>query len=53
MTKGTPSHFGGKKTHTACRRCGKKSFHMQKRVCAACGFGAIKKRRSYNWAKQH
>ena len=53
MTKGTAAHFGGKRTHTACRRCGKRSFHMQKRECASCGFGRIKKLRTYNWAKQH
>ena len=53
MTKGTSSRSGGKKTHIACRRCGKKSFHMQKRICAACGFGRIAKRRNYSWAKLH
>jgi len=53
MGKGTAAHFGGKKTHTICRRCGKHAFHVQKRVCAACGFGETKKRRSYAWAKQH
>lgn len=51
MSKGTPSKSGGKKTHTICRRCGKRAFHVQKRICAACGFGKTKKRRDYNWKK--
>ena len=51
MTKGTPSKMGGKKTHTMCRRCGKHSFHVQKRKCAACGFGETSKIRKYKWNK--
>jgi large subunit ribosomal protein L37e len=51
MTKGTPSKMGGKKTHTMCRRCGKHSFHVQKRKCAACGFGESSKIRKYKWNK--
>ncbi len=51
MTKGTPSKMGGKKTHTMCRRCGKHAFHVQKRRCAACGFGETSKIRQYNWNK--
>lgn len=51
MTKGTTSKKGGKKAHTICRRCGKHAFHVQKKVCAACGFGKSKKLRSYNWSK--
>ena len=51
MTKGTASKMGGKKTHIACRRCGKHAFHVQKRKCAACGFGESKKMRQYNWSR--
>ncbi len=51
MSKGTPSKRGGKRTHTICRRCGKHAFHIQKRVCAACGFGNTKKIRQFNWIK--
>lgn len=51
MTKGTPSRSGGKKTHIACRRCGKHTFHVQKRRCAACGFGETSKIRHYNWSR--
>ncbi|XP_071478775.1 large ribosomal subunit protein eL37A-like [Diadema setosum] len=50
MTKGTSS-FGKRKnkTHTFCRRCGRRSFHIQKGVCASCGFPA-KTIRKYNWS---
>jgi len=51
MTKGTPSKFGGKKTHIACRRCGKHAFHVQKGKCAACGFGDSKKIRTFKWLR--
>jgi large subunit ribosomal protein L37e len=47
---GTPSQ--GKKnktTHVKCRRCGEKSYHSRKKVCASCGFGKTAKRRSYDW----
>ena len=53
MTKGTTSKWGGKKTHVACRRCGKHTYHVQKRRCASCGFGETAKLRAYNWAKKH
>ncbi|MGQ4834551.1 MAG: 50S ribosomal protein L37e [Candidatus Asgardarchaeia archaeon] len=50
MTKGTPS-FGkrNKKTHIRCRRCGRHSYNVKKKRCAACGFGASKKIRRYSW----
>nr|ALS05238.1 60S ribosomal protein L37 [Tortanus dextrilobatus] len=50
MTKGTSS-FGKRrnKTHPLCRRCGKVSFHIQKKTCSACGFPAAKIRK-YNWS---
>nr|CDJ95608.1 Ribosomal protein L37e domain containing protein [Haemonchus contortus] len=49
MTKGTQA-FGKKhvKSHTLCRRCGKSSFHIQKKRCASCGYPDAKKRK-YNW----
>nr|AGN29663.1 60S ribosomal protein L37 [Acartia pacifica]AGN29664.1 60S ribosomal protein L37 [Acartia pacifica]ALS04263.1 60S ribosomal protein L37 [Acartia pacifica]ALS04265.1 60S ribosomal protein L37 [Acartia pacifica]ALS04266.1 60S ribosomal protein L37 [Acartia pacifica] len=52
MTKGTSS-FGKRrnKTHTLCRRCGKVSFHIQKKTCAACGYPAAKIRK-YNWSEK-
>jgi len=49
MTKGTTS-FGKQniKTHTLCRRCGRRSFHKQHKTCASCGYPSAKIR-SYNW----
>ena len=43
QTKGTTS-FGKRhtKTHTGCRRCGKVSFHKQKKECACCGYPQAK-----------
>merc|ERR1719497_154783 len=40
-----------KKTHGLCPRCGKRSFHYQKKRCAACGYPAAKIR-SYEWSKK-
>merc|ERR1711976_863472 len=50
MTKGTSS-FGKRnnKTHTLCRRCGRSSYHIQKKTCAQCGYPSAKMRR-YNWS---
>jgi large subunit ribosomal protein L37e len=53
MSKGTPSMRGGHKSHIRCRRCGRHAYHLQKKRCAACGYGAMAKLRSYNWAKSH
>merc|ERR1712106_430525 len=52
MTKGTQS-FGKRhnKTPTLCRKCGSRSFHIQKATCAQCGFPA-KTTRGYNWGKK-
>ncbi|KAH8087432.1 ribosomal protein L37e-domain-containing protein [Filobasidium floriforme] len=49
MTKGTPS-FGKahSKSHTLCRRCGRRSFHKQKHTCAQCGYPAASVRK-YQW----
>jgi large subunit ribosomal protein L37e len=53
MTKGTPSRGkrGKGKTHIRCRRCGRHSYHVRKKKCASCGFGAKAARRRYAWAK--
>ena len=50
MTKGTQS-FGMRhnKTHTLCRRCGRSSYHIQKKRCSACGY-PLAKIRKYNWS---
>ena len=54
MVKGTAS-MGKmhKKTHIRCRRCGRHAYHVQKKKCASCGYGATAKTRTYNWAKEH
>ena len=46
MTKGTTS-FGKRhsKTHVTCRRCGRRTFHIQKKTCSSCGYPASKMRR--------
>ena len=51
MTKGTPSKgkASGKKTHIHCRRCGKITYHIRKKVCSSCGFGKSAKMRKYTW----
>ncbi|KAK5817393.1 hypothetical protein PVK06_022317 [Gossypium arboreum] len=50
MGKGTGS-FGKRrnKTHTLCVRCGRRSFHLQKSRCGACGYPASRIRK-YNWS---
>nr|CCQ18623.1 60S ribosomal protein L37 [Sycon ciliatum] len=52
MTKGTSS-FGKRhnKTHTLCRRCGRSSYHIQKKVCGACAYPAARMRH-YKWGKK-
>eukprot|EP00656_Telonema_subtile_P039721 TRINITY_DN447_c0_g1_i6.p1 TRINITY_DN447_c0_g1~~TRINITY_DN447_c0_g1_i6.p1 ORF type:complete len:120 (+),score=14.31 TRINITY_DN447_c0_g1_i6:126-485(+) len=52
MTKGTTS-FGKRhnKSHTLCRRCGRRSYHVQKKTCAGCGYPAAKIR-GYNWSRK-
>ena len=50
MGDGTPAMGKRhKKTHGLCLRCGKRSFHYQKKTCASCGYPATKMR-SYDWA---
>ncbi|GAA5920643.1 hypothetical protein JCM1841_006974 [Sporobolomyces salmonicolor] len=52
MTKGTTS-FGLRhtKSHTLCRRCGRRSFHKQHKTCASCGYPAAKLR-SFEWGQK-
>merc|ERR1712043_47495 len=49
MTKGTTA-FGKRhnKTHTLCVRCGKHSWHIQKKSCGACSY-PLASLRNYNW----
>ncbi|MFQ6095936.1 MAG: 50S ribosomal protein L37e [Candidatus Bathyarchaeia archaeon] len=51
MGKGTPS-FGkrrGKTLHIKCRRCGRRSYNVKKKACAACGYGVSRRIRRYSW----
>ncbi|XP_044770201.1 60S ribosomal protein L37-like [Neomonachus schauinslandi] len=50
MTKATSS-FGKRrnKTHTLCRRCGSKAYHLQKSTCSKCGY-PVKRKSKYNWS---
>jgi len=52
--KGTPSQGkkSGKSNMVNCRRCGKKTFHVRKKKCAACGYGSTAKLRTYSWMKK-
>lgn len=54
MTKGTPSmgKKSGKKTHIRCRRCGAHAYHVKKKKCASCGYGATPFLRKYHWNKK-
>jgi len=54
MSKGTASmgKKSGKKTHIPCRRCGSRAYHVQKKVCASCGYGKSKKLRIFSWMKK-
>ncbi|MEM2192518.1 MAG: 50S ribosomal protein L37e [Candidatus Hadarchaeales archaeon] len=50
MTKGTPSKGKRHKVvHIRCRRCGRRSYHAQKGVCSACGFGRSARIKQYRW----
>ncbi|MCW4013711.1 MAG: 50S ribosomal protein L37e [Candidatus Bathyarchaeota archaeon] len=40
-----PLHHG-KAPHIKCRRCGRRSYHIRKKQCSACGYGATAKIRS-------
>ncbi|KAI3984893.1 hypothetical protein MKX01_004661 [Papaver californicum] len=52
MGKGIGS-FGKRrnKTHTLCVRCGRRSYHLQKSRCAACGCPAARIRK-FNWSEK-
>ncbi|MFO7835067.1 MAG: 50S ribosomal protein L37e [Candidatus Thorarchaeota archaeon] len=51
MGKGTPAKGKkGKTTHIRCRRCGRRSYNVKKKRCAACGFGASSKMRDPSWS---
>ncbi|RLF58768.1 MAG: 50S ribosomal protein L37e [Thermoplasmata archaeon] len=50
MAKGTPSKGKrNKRLHIKCRRCGRNSFHVKQKYCAACGYGRSSRIRRYAW----
>lgn len=52
MVKGKGTQSFGKrhtKVHDLCRRCGRKTYHIQNKRCSRCGF-PDKKMRMYNWS---
>ncbi|MEM2908439.1 MAG: 50S ribosomal protein L37e [Candidatus Hadarchaeales archaeon] len=50
MVKGTPSMGKRHKVmHIRCRRCGRRAYHAQKGVCAACGYGRSRRIVQYSW----
>ncbi|MGC8812369.1 MAG: 50S ribosomal protein L37e [Candidatus Aenigmatarchaeota archaeon] len=50
MVKGTPSMGKRRKiVHIRCRRCGRHSYNVKTKVCAACGYGKSSKLRKYSW----
>jgi len=55
MSKGTPS-FGRHQSisHIRCRRCGRHSYHIQKKKCSACGYPRAKIRKeAWRWKPVH
>ncbi|MFP3951413.1 MAG: 50S ribosomal protein L37e [Candidatus Bathyarchaeia archaeon] len=49
MPTKAPIH-SGKTVHIRCRRCGRRAYHINKKRCAACGYGDSEKLRSYSWS---
>ncbi|MBI4439041.1 50S ribosomal protein L37e [Candidatus Woesearchaeota archaeon] len=53
MVKGTHSmgKKSGKKNTIYCRRCGSKSYNLNRNKCSSCGYGKSARLRGYNWQK--
>ena len=47
FTQSSCVHAGKRrnKTHTLCRRCGRRTFHIQKTTCSSCGYPAARIRK--------
>jgi large subunit ribosomal protein L37e len=42
----------GKTIHIRCRRCGRRAYHIRRKICAACGFGKTSRQNSYSWSRK-
>lgn len=38
-----------KTLHIRCRRCGRRAYRIDKKYCAACGYGRRSKLRKFSW----
>jgi len=43
----------GKRVHIRCRRCGRRSYHIRNKTCAACGYGESSSIKKYNWSRKN
>ena len=54
MVKGTTSMGRKNKvSHIRCRRCGRASYRIDRKYCAACGYGRMAKIRGYSWSSRN
>jgi large subunit ribosomal protein L37e len=42
----------GKTIHIRCRRCGRRAYHIRRKICAACGVGKTSRQNSYSWSRK-
>ncbi|MBT4446175.1 50S ribosomal protein L37e [archaeon] len=52
MSTASMGRKSGKTSHIICRRCGSHSYHIRKKRCASCGYGAEATTRKYVWNKK-
>ena len=38
--------------HIRCRRCGRVAYRVDRKYCAACGYGRSSKIRNYAWTRR-
>ncbi|MBW3019047.1 50S ribosomal protein L37e [Candidatus Woesearchaeota archaeon] len=42
---GSQGRKGQGRSHIVCRRCGNRSYHKSRGICASCGYGKTAKKR--------
>lgn len=52
MSTASMGRKSGKTSHIICRRCGNHSYHIRKKRCSGCGYGAQSTVRKYAWNKK-